>query len=84
MLTDAEERVSRQQQSQTLWDTITANHNLNTDNSVSQPLRFAGQYFDNETGLHYNTIRYYDPQAGRFTQPDPIGLAGRFNLYQYA
>ncbi|PIT13890.1 hypothetical protein BGI33_08970 [Snodgrassella alvi] len=37
-----------------------------------------------ETGLHYNTFRYYDPDIGRFTQPDPIGLLGGFNLYQYA
>ncbi|MGE9549415.1 RHS repeat-associated core domain-containing protein, partial [Snodgrassella sp. CS2] len=36
------------------------------------------------TGLHYNTFRYYDPDIGRFTQPDPIGLLGGFNLYQYA
>ena len=39
---------------------------------------------DRETGLHYNTFRYYDPDIGRFTQPDPIGLAGGYNLYQYA
>ena len=42
------------------------------------------QYLDRETGLHYNTFRYYDPDIGRFTQPDPIGLAGGYNLYQYA
>ena len=39
---------------------------------------------DRETGLHYNTFRYYDPDTGRFTQPDPIGLLGGINLYQYA
>ncbi|WP_102781224.1 RHS repeat-associated core domain-containing protein, partial [Providencia stuartii] len=50
----------------------------------SQNLRFQGQYFDRETGLHYNTFRYYDPDIGRFTQQDPIGLAGGLNLYQYA
>ncbi|KAA8993837.1 type IV secretion protein Rhs, partial [Affinibrenneria salicis] len=49
-----------------------------------QNLRFQGQYLDRETGLHYNLFRYYDPQCGRFTQPDPIGLAGGINLYQYA
>ncbi|WP_413531459.1 RHS repeat-associated core domain-containing protein, partial [Rahnella inusitata] len=37
-----------------------------------------------ETGLHYNLHRYYDPDSGRFTQHDPIGLAGGLNLYQYA
>ncbi|MDH0746742.1 RHS repeat-associated core domain-containing protein [Pseudomonas sp. GD03842] len=34
--------------------------------------------------MHYNTFRYYDPDIGRFTTPDPIGLAGGLNLYQYA
>ncbi|WP_308415612.1 RHS repeat-associated core domain-containing protein, partial [Pectobacterium versatile] len=50
----------------------------------SQPLRYAGQYADDETGLHYNLFRYYDPTIGRFTTQDPIGLAGGINLYQYA
>ncbi|HHZ9144974.1 TPA: RHS repeat-associated core domain-containing protein [Proteus mirabilis] len=49
-----------------------------------QNLRFQGQYFDKETGLHYNTFRYYAPDLGRFTQQDPIGLAGGINLYVYA
>ncbi|EPK6165026.1 RHS repeat-associated core domain-containing protein [Providencia stuartii] len=49
-----------------------------------QNLRFQGQYFDKETGLHYNTFRYYAPDLGRFTQQDPIGLAGGLNLYRYA
>jgi RHS repeat-associated protein len=49
-----------------------------------QNLRFKGQYLDRETGLHYNTFRFYDPEVGRFTQPDPIGLLGGLNLYQYA
>jgi len=51
---------------------------------VHQNLRFQGQYLDRETGLHYNTFRYYDPDIGRFTTPDPIGLSGGINLYQYA
>ncbi|NIF22818.1 RHS repeat-associated core domain-containing protein, partial [Candidatus Pantoea multigeneris] len=53
-------------------------------NQVHIPLRYAGQYEDRETGLHYNLFRYYDPQVGRFTTPDPIGVLGGFNLYQYA
>ena len=44
----------------------------------------SGQYLDRETGLHYNIFRYYDPDIGRFTQTDPIGLRGGYNLYQYA
>ncbi len=51
---------------------------------VEQNLRFQGQYFDAETGLHYNTFRYFDPEAGRFITQDPIGLAGGRNLYSYA
>ncbi|WP_248804926.1 RHS repeat-associated core domain-containing protein [Pseudomonas sp. MWU13-2100] len=49
-----------------------------------QNLRFQGQYLDRETGLHYNTFRFYDPDIGRFTTPDPMGLAGGLNAYQYA
>ncbi|CAI0845535.1 Cell wall-associated polypeptide CWBP200 [Serratia ficaria] len=48
-----------------------------------QPLRYAGQYQDDESGLHYNLFRYYEPEVGRFTTQDPIGLAGGFNLYAY-
>ncbi|WP_311767379.1 RHS repeat-associated core domain-containing protein [Burkholderia stagnalis] len=51
---------------------------------IVNPLRFAGQYFDRETGLHYNRHRYYDPGSGRFISKDPIGLAGGINVYQYA
>jgi RHS repeat-associated protein len=53
-------------------------------NEVEQNLRFQGQYFDDETGLHYNTFRYYDPEVGRFVTQDPIGLLGGSNLYRYA
>ena len=49
-----------------------------------QNLRFQGQYLDRDTGLHYNTFRYYDPDVGRFICPDPIGLAGGINLGSYA
>ncbi|HCD7553912.1 TPA: PAAR domain-containing protein [Citrobacter farmeri] len=49
-----------------------------------QPLRMPGQYFDDETGLHYNLFRYYAPECGRFISQDPVGLAGGLNLYQYA
>jgi RHS repeat-associated protein len=51
---------------------------------LTNPIRFQGQYFDEETGLHYNRHRYYDPHCGRFISKDPIGLAGGVNLHQYA
>ncbi|WP_305787049.1 RHS repeat-associated core domain-containing protein [Symbioplanes lichenis] len=38
------------------------------------PLRFPGQYFDAETGLHYNVNRYYDPATARYLSQDPLGL----------
>ncbi|WP_440974304.1 RHS repeat-associated core domain-containing protein [Pseudomonas koreensis] len=50
---------------------------------LDQPLRFQGQYFDAESGLHYNRHRYYDPRLGRYLTPDPIKLAGGLNQYRY-
>lgn len=41
---------------------------------AATPLRFPGQYFDQETGLHYNLHRYYDPATARYLSPDPLGL----------
>jgi RHS repeat-associated protein len=51
---------------------------------ITSPLRFQGQYYDAETGLHYNRHRYYSPETGPYITVDPIGLAGGLNNYQYA
>ncbi|MBI6647343.1 RHS domain-containing protein, partial [Pseudomonas synxantha] len=50
---------------------------------IDNPLRFQGQYFDQESGLHYNRHRYYNPDIGRYLTPDPVKLAGGVNGYQY-
>nr|WP_269632142.1 RHS repeat-associated core domain-containing protein [Pelomonas sp. BJYL3] len=51
--------------------------------ALEQPFRFQGQQFDEETGLHYNRFRYYDPGVGRFASQDPIGLEGGINTFLY-
>ncbi|WP_394423526.1 RHS repeat-associated core domain-containing protein [Vreelandella stevensii] len=50
---------------------------------TTQPIRFQGQWHDEESGLYYNRHRYYDPQQGRYISQDPIGLQGGTNLYGY-
>ena len=52
--------------------------------SAYQPFRLQNQYADRETGLHYNFFRYYEPDAGRFVNQDPIGLWGGDNLYRFS
>jgi RHS repeat-associated protein len=45
------------------------------DAKLDPKLRLVNQYFDTETGLHYNVARYYDPRNGRFISPDPMGIS---------
>lgn len=55
-----------------------------SENSIEQPLRFQGQYEDQETGLFYNRYRYYDCRCGRYITQDPIRLIGGLNNYLYS
>ncbi|MYR40847.1 RHS repeat domain-containing protein [Streptomyces sp. SID5910] len=63
----------------TLWGTTA----WSRDSSTYTPLRFPGQYYDPETGFHYNCFRHYDPETGRYTSPDPLGLAPAPNPLGY-
>jgi RHS repeat-associated protein len=56
---------------------------VGANSTVTNNLRFPGQYYDQETGLHYNWNRFYDPKTGRYTTADPIGLEGGVNLFAY-
>ncbi|PAX15397.1 hypothetical protein CLI92_14380 [Vandammella animalimorsus] len=60
------------------------NTGIEADNSTQINLRFPGQYWDKETGLHQNFFRDYSPARGRYIQSDPIGLVGDFNVFAYA
>ncbi|MDZ4822269.1 MAG: RHS repeat-associated core domain-containing protein [Flavobacteriales bacterium] len=51
---------------------------------IKQPWRLAGQYFDNETGLHYNLARYYSPYLRSFLSLDPKWILFGANNYSYA
>ncbi|MEU7513801.1 putative T7SS-secreted protein [Streptomyces sp. NPDC042898] len=63
----------------TLWGTTTWNKSA----TAYTPLRFPGQYFDPESGLHYNHFRYYDPESARYLSQDPLGLAPADNPATY-
>jgi RHS repeat-associated protein len=47
-------------------------------------LRFPGQWFQMETGLHQNRMRDYDPTTGRYLQADPLGMVDGASVYGYA
>jgi len=65
------------------WQEPFGEAHIHPSSSVVNNHRLPGQYCDEETGLHYNYHRYYDPSTGRYITPDPIGQNGGSNLYVY-
>jgi len=83
-LTDHEGKVAWSAQYKAWGEAKEAISEAARNAGMRNPIRFQGQYFDDETGLHYNRYRYYDPNGGRYITADPIGLLGGMNAYQYA
>jgi RHS repeat-associated protein len=69
----------------TVWDGVfdPFGEEVSVTGLAAMPLRFPGQYADEETGFSYNYARHYAPSLGRYTQSDPIGLLGGLNLFGY-
>ncbi len=83
-------RLITNQANQVVWEWKTDTFGAGAPNEnpgglgvFSFNLRFPGQYYDAETGLHYNYFRDYDPSVGRYVESDPIGLEGGRNTYAY-
>ena len=68
-----------------IWDRVATPFGVEVQatGSLTQNVRFPGQYKDDETDLLQNWNRGYDPLLGRYVQSDPIGLMGGVNTYAY-
>jgi RHS repeat-associated protein len=83
-------RVTRPSDNKRRWQwgtdpfgTAAANDNPDAVGAFTYNLRFPGQLFDGQAGLHQNMFRDYSPAIGRYVQSDPIGLKGGINTYGY-
>src|SRR5690606_6888181 len=81
-LTDTEGSITWRGRQEAFGKTESITDNIDTP--IDNPLRFPGQYHDEETGTHYNFHRDYLPETGRYVESDPIGLEGGISTYSYA
>ena len=82
-LTDHEGRIAWSAQYKAWGEAREAISEAGRRAGFANPIRFQGQYLDEETGLHYNRYRYYDPGSGRYVSKDPLGLQGGKNAYAF-
>src|SRR5258707_966959 len=66
------------------FGTDAANANPAGSGAFAYNLRFPGQIFDGQAGLHANGFRDFDPATGRYVESDPIGIRGGVNTYLYS
>lgn len=93
LATDAKQRVVWRWNEDAFGEKVSADRNQNDHrdhdwdhgrpHGIQVNLRYPSQYYDTETGLHYNYFRTYDPNTGRYLTSDPIGLSGGINTYTY-
>lgn len=84
-------RLVADQNQQTVWKwdqqepfgNSPADENPSGLGAFDLPLRFPGQYYDKESGLHQNVNRDFDPSLGIYKQSDPLGLVAGLNTYAY-
>jgi RHS repeat-associated protein len=84
------QRITRPSDNGRLWQwnkdpfgTLASNENPDSLGAFVYDLRFPGQIFDGQAGLHQNMFRDYSPAIGRYVESDPIGLKGGINTYGY-
>ena len=75
-------RTLWRKEKQTLWGLCFPNE-YKQPNPLEPQMLFAGQWFDEESGLAYNRFRYYDPESGNYISSDPIGLSGGERPFGY-
>jgi RHS repeat-associated protein len=76
-------RLCTDERGEVVWRSAADAFGYDASASTFQPLCLPGQYFDEETGLHYNRFRYYDPFTTRYLQPDPLHTIADPNRYGY-